>query len=593
MQTDSNTPSFANNISLSKTDLKGIIEYANDTFIKASEFSRAEIMGKPHNIIRHSDMPKVAFKLMWDTIQNGKTFYAIVKNKTKTDNFYWVLARVEPKTDADGNIVAYFSQRKALPNPDIIQKIEPYYQILREIETDNKLEVSEKYFNGLLEDMGVDYEKFILQMLDFTPQQLTDYFIDAKTFNQIAVHPKLKTKPTPNHNETKVDPSQIIMSKTDLKGIIQYANDYFVKICEYTTDELIGTNHNIIRHPEMPKVLFKLMWDTLKSGEGIFAIVKNMTKSGGFYWVLARVEPVVDQDDNIISYVSYRKAAPPKAVERIESYYKILLNIEQKKNLETSETYFINFLHDHQLNYEQFLLKILGTDQLSLFQYFEGLIRTKPVVQSEPQSIEKQETPVVVTKSVRISLDPTKFIISKINPKGYIESCNDYFYEISGFKEADLIGKMFNIIRHPDNPKTIFKLLWDQLLLGKSFNVVTKKITADGNYYWVMNHIQPIKNQQNEILGYQFLGKAIPKDAEDRFQAFYDELKKIESTKGENYAYNFVINMLAEKKQTFDDWLIQTLQVKKEEILKYFSELGIDILKTSDEKKSLFKRWFG
>jgi PAS domain-containing protein len=82
----------------------------------------------------------------------------------------------------------------------------------------------------------------------------------------------------PTNHPIFLDPNRIIMSKTDLNGIIEFANDYFIEISGYSRAELMGQPHNIIRHPEMPKVIFKLLWDHIQKGESIYAFVKNLTK---------------------------------------------------------------------------------------------------------------------------------------------------------------------------------------------------------------------------------------------------------------------------------------------------------------------------
>ena len=90
-------------------------------------------------------------------------------------------------------------------------------------------------------------------------------------------------QPTPLNEAIKLDKHKYIMSRTDTKGNIEFGNDYFFKISGYSPQELIGKPHNIIRHPDMPKVVFKLMWDRIQSGQNIFAIVKNLAKDGRFY----------------------------------------------------------------------------------------------------------------------------------------------------------------------------------------------------------------------------------------------------------------------------------------------------------------------
>ncbi len=123
---------------------------------------------------------------------------------------------------------------------------------------------------------------------------------------------------------------EIIVTKTDTKGRITYANDVFLRIAGYTEAEVLGRAHNIIRHPAMPKAVFKLLWDTLESGREIFAYVVNRAKNGDHYWVFAHVTPTFDANGTIIGYHSNRRTPDRKAVEAIEPIYKVLLEIEAR-----------------------------------------------------------------------------------------------------------------------------------------------------------------------------------------------------------------------------------------------------------------------
>ena len=113
---------------VSETDEKGIIQYANEDFCKIAEYTREELRGKPHNIVRHEDMPKAAFKDLWTTIQSGNTWNGIVKNKTKNGNYYWVNATAYPSTDFNGNI-RYISVR-IKPTKEEIKQAETLYKTL-------------------------------------------------------------------------------------------------------------------------------------------------------------------------------------------------------------------------------------------------------------------------------------------------------------------------------------------------------------------------------------------------------------------------------------------------------------------------------
>lgn len=170
--------------------------------------------------------------------------------------------------------------------------------------------------------------------------------------------------------EIKLDPSKTIMSKTNRKGIIEYANDYFMEISGYEEYELMGQPHNIIRHPDMPKVIFKELWARLNKGENIYALVKNKAKNGDYYWVLTSFETRYNENGEIISHYAHRKAAPANAVYQIEKIYKTLLSIEKNQSIAVSEKYFEGLLEEKNMNYDAFILDLLGINQQSIASYF-------------------------------------------------------------------------------------------------------------------------------------------------------------------------------------------------------------------------------
>ncbi|SFV70246.1 SIGNAL-TRANSDUCTION SENSOR PROTEIN-PAS/PAC domain [hydrothermal vent metagenome] len=168
-------------------------------------------------------------------------------------------------------------------------------------------------------------------------------------------------KPTPKNEEIVLNPKRYIVSKTDPKGIIEYGNDYFVEISGYDETELIGKPHSIIRHPDMPKIVFKMMWDRINQAQNIMAVVKNLAKDGRYYWVVTEFEPKVDPITNeIISHTAFRKAAPKKAVEAIEPIYKKLIEIEKESGMEGSEKYLRGLLEEKNMTYDEFIDKLVG-----------------------------------------------------------------------------------------------------------------------------------------------------------------------------------------------------------------------------------------
>ncbi len=164
-------------------------------------------------------------------------------------------------------------------------------------------------------------------------------------------------RPTPIDSEIILNKKDFIVSRTDLKGYIIYANDYFIEISAYSKDELMGVNHNIIRHPDMPKLIFKVLWDRIKAGEKVFAFVKNLRKDGKFYWVLAEVEPA-RKGGEIIGYYSFRVRAPRFALKEISKVYKQLLDAEKLGGMKASQELLDNFLKSKKLTYDEYIQKL-------------------------------------------------------------------------------------------------------------------------------------------------------------------------------------------------------------------------------------------
>lgn len=121
--------------------------------------------------------------------------------------------------------------------------------------------------------------------------------------------------------ETEVPDDELIVSHTNLKGIVTYANEAFVDISGYDIDELVGQSHNIVRHPDMPKSLFSNLWETIHQGKIWSGYVKNLRKDGGFYWVNTQVSQLFDKNGILIGYKSLRTSVEPSVRHELEINY--------------------------------------------------------------------------------------------------------------------------------------------------------------------------------------------------------------------------------------------------------------------------------
>lgn len=172
----------------------------------------------------------------------------------------------------------------------------------------------------------------------------------------------MKPKITPTNREIALKDDEFIVSKTDTKGRITYANRVFMQIANYPEDQLLGVQHNILRHPDMPRGVFRLLWNTLKEEQEFFGYVKNMTADGGFYWVFANITPDWDVHDKVVGYYSVRRKPKQSALEVITPIYREMLALEQRVPPAEAPDASIQLLQDKlkglKLSYEEFVLSL-------------------------------------------------------------------------------------------------------------------------------------------------------------------------------------------------------------------------------------------
>lgn len=169
-----------------------------------------------------------------------------------------------------------------------------------------------------------------------------------------------KSSIRPTGVERTFGEDEIIVSKTDAKGIITYANDVFLRVSGYRECDVIGQPHNLIRHPDMPRAVFRLLWDTIGNGTEIFAYVVNLAADGAHYWVLAHVTPTRSADGRITGYHSNRRTADGAALAALEPLYRDLLAEERrhanpKDAVDASTLRLTRLLSDRGMSYAEFV----------------------------------------------------------------------------------------------------------------------------------------------------------------------------------------------------------------------------------------------
>lgn len=172
----------------------------------------------------------------------------------------------------------------------------------------------------------------------------------------------MKRPITPTSVEKVMREDDFIVSKTDLKGRITYGNRVFIEFSGYDERELLGAQHNIIRHPDMPRAVFKLLWDAIQDKRECNAYVKNMAKDGSFYWVFANVTPSFDRDGNVVGYFSVRRKPGASGLKTAGDLYRAMLKAEQRAGardaIAASTKILTDLLAEKGMSYDELVLAI-------------------------------------------------------------------------------------------------------------------------------------------------------------------------------------------------------------------------------------------
>jgi PAS domain S-box-containing protein len=173
----------------------------------------------------------------------------------------------------------------------------------------------------------------------------------------------MRKKPLPTGREVTFGEEEIIVSKTDPNGRITYANDVFLRVSGYSEAEVIAQPHSMIRHPDMPRCVFQLLWSTIQRGQEIFAYVVNMAKSGDHYWVFAHVTPTLGPDGSIVGFHSNRRWADPRALAKVVPLYRAVVDEERRapskpEAMMRSHALLTSILEREGVGYERFVFAL-------------------------------------------------------------------------------------------------------------------------------------------------------------------------------------------------------------------------------------------
>ena len=235
-------------------------------------------------------------------------------------------------------------------------------------------------------------------------------------------------KPKIIDQEVFLEPNKPLVSKTDKHGVFEFANKNFIEMSGYQEYEIMGKSMFCIQHPDMPKTFFKHVWERLLEGKNTSIVVKNLIKSGKYYWSLTHFTFKFNEEDGEIISIYSRRTTPNKeAVTYFSKIFKTLLNLEQKNSLESADKYMLGFLEEKQTTFNSLVLDFHPKSQNEKTQektnkkeiknlFFEFDKPTKKIIKTPTKVITTIIPDKVVPIKVTPEIVPDKTVLDKVTP---------------------------------------------------------------------------------------------------------------------------------------------------------------------------------
>ena len=235
-------------------------------------------------------------------------------------------------------------------------------------------------------------------------------------------------KPEALNTEIILDPTREIMSKTDGDGIIEFVNDYFVEVSGYEEYELLGKTMHCTQHPDMPNIIFKMMWERLLNKQNFNVLIKNLAKDGRYYWAISDFSFKEDENGKVIAIYNRRKIATPHAIRYFDALYKKLKNIEDESGYVYAEKYLIGHEEEKGKNIEELLYDLQSdlnvhkkvNKPVNPVVESPKLEKVKPIKQEETildLTLNKEPEPVQEKSSKELSIKERLALLKEIHEK--------------------------------------------------------------------------------------------------------------------------------------------------------------------------------
>ncbi len=452
---------------MSETDLYGTITFINDKFCEVSGFTREELIGKPHNVIRHPSTPKAVFKQLWENIQSGKMFQQVYRNKHKNGGHYWVDATIAPVLDKDGKPVRYIGLRFDVTEQiDSRKEVEGMLEAIGESNTMvgfnlqgeiievnplfcqrtgyTEAELLGKHHSLLLfgpkehdslweKLLREEFDKFTYKRkrkdgkviwLEGTYNPITDIDGNIQKIVQVAQDvTERRLRNAENRGKVSAMGRGNAVVELGLDGTLLSANENFLKPLGYTPQEVAGKHHSILVEPSHANsAAYKAFWEKLRRGEYDQNTYKRIGKQGQVVWYDATYNPITDDEGNLLKVVKYAQDVTERRLRNAENRGKITA---------IDESY----------------------------------------------------------GAIEFAMD------------GTILHANENYLKFFGYALEDLKGKHHSLLCPPEYVKSAaYKLLWEKLNRGQNDTGEYERVGKYGREVWLQGSYNPIEDDEGNLL---------------------------------------------------------------------------------------------
>ncbi len=339
----------------------------------------------------------------------------------------------------------------------------------------------------------------------------------------------------PKNIESRFDIDELFFSITDLKGKILASNNVFIRVAKFSKDELIGKPHNIIRHPDMPRAVFKALWDTIQQNKPFVGYVKNMAKDGSYYWVLACVYPILDEEGNIKKYLSIRIKPSSDIFKTIPNFYQDVLKYEYKEGMDKALNYMIEKIKNLGFkDYEEFSKRVFLEEIVSREKSLKGKSINCPnysISKTEDKELlntlcsqltsflriekyyqnifDRLKTFLEINRNLNEKSNEILKLAGEIRLLSLNASIESYRIKVEGFSFSTLSQEMRKNAEYSEhNVKSLSNIIdiADKAINDTNFNTLSSKLQIDSITYFLnetvkkLLHLSISKDEQVEIL---------------------------------------------------------------------------------------------